>query len=139
MKKVNVIVNGTSYEVEVGDLNASPIAVSVNGKSYEVSLEGKAAPAPVKTAVPVKAPVPAPAAAPAATAGGNTLVAPMPGVIHKVLVKPGDTVTRGQEICYLEAMKMKNIIRAPKDGVIASVEVQNEQKVVFGAVIIRYA
>ena len=141
MKKLNLVVNGTSYEVEVGDLTASPVAVKVNGKPYDVSLEGaaapaKAAPAPARAAVPTPA---APAAPMVGAASGNMLVAPMPGVIHKVGVKPGDRVTRGQEICVLEAMKMKNIIRAPKDGVIASVEVVDDQKAVFGTVIIRYA
>lgn len=149
MNKFNISVNGTSYEVEVGDLAASPVDVMVNGKSYSVALEGgapvaaparptvvAAAPAPVVRSAPVVSAAPA---APAEAASGNVLTAPMPGVIRKVLVKAGDTVTRGQELCSLEAMKMKNIIRSPRDGVIASVEVLPDQKVVNGAVIVRYA
>jgi len=49
-----------------------------------------------------------------AQAGG--LEAPMPGKVIKVSVAEGDTVTRGQEILVVEAMKMENAIRAPRDG-----------------------
>jgi biotin carboxyl carrier protein len=68
----------------------------------------------------------APAAAAAATAGDNKcqfLYAPIPGAIVSVSVKPGDKVTRGQELISLEAMKMKNAIRATRDGCIATVHV----------------
>jgi biotin carboxyl carrier protein len=149
MNKFNISVNGTSYEVEVGDMAASPVEVMVNGKAYSVALDsGVSAAVPARTPlVAAAAPValraaPAAAAAPAApaeAASGNVLAAPMPGMIRKVVVKVGDKVTRGQELCTLEAMKMKNIIRSPRDGVIASVEVLPDQKVVNGAVIVRYA
>jgi biotin carboxyl carrier protein len=48
-------------------------------------------------------------------------------------------VTVKQQICALEAMKMKNIIRSTREGVVASVEVTEGQRVPFGAVIIRFA
>jgi glutaconyl-CoA decarboxylase len=144
MKKFNISVNGTSYEVEVGDLGASPVDVMVNGKSYSVALDSSApsaAPArPAAAAAPAPArAAPVVAAAPAEAASANVLTAPMPGVIRKIVVKAGDKVTRGQELCSLEAMKMKNILRSPRDGVIASVDVLPDQKVVNGAVIVRYA
>lgn len=44
------------------------------------------------------------------------LEAPMPGVVTRVLVAPGDAVTRGQPLVALEAMKMEHLIRAPRDG-----------------------
>jgi len=149
MNKFNISVNGTSYEVEVGDMAASPVEVLVNGKPYSVEMEGGVpAAAPVRTQAPAPAPVrtsPVPAAAAPAPAmsveapSSNVLTSPMPGVIRKVVVKAGDKVTRGQELCTLEAMKMKNIIRSPRDGVITSVEVLADQKVVNGAVIVRFA
>jgi glutaconyl-CoA/methylmalonyl-CoA decarboxylase subunit gamma len=144
-KMITVKVNGNPYEVEVGDLNSSPVSVSVNGKSYEIEFEGAAAPAvaqvaaPVKTTQPVKA-APAPAAAaPAVAAGADTISAPMPGTILDISVKPGDKVAVGQLICALEAMKMKNMIKSPRGGTVASVEVTSGQKVAFGTVIIRFA
>ena len=63
----------------------------------------------------------------------------MPGVILDIAVKAGDKVTAGMPICALEAMKMKNILRSPREGTVASVEVAEGQRVPFGAVIIRFA
>lgn len=47
----------------------------------------------------------------------------MPGNIQEVFVKQGDKVEAGQRLCTLEAMKMKNIIFAPMQGVIKSINV----------------
>jgi 3-methylcrotonyl-CoA carboxylase alpha subunit len=55
----------------------------------------------------------------AAAAGG--LEAPMPGVVTRVMVKAGESVKRGQPLVALEAMKMEHLIRAPRDGVVATI------------------
>ncbi len=44
------------------------------------------------------------------------MTAPMTGVVTRVLVEPGDPVTKGQPLVALEAMKMEHMIRAPRDG-----------------------
>ena len=54
----------------------------------------------------------------------NDILAPMPGIILEVDVKPGDTVKEGDSILILEAMKMENSIKCPKDGVIKAVLVE---------------
>ena len=46
----------------------------------------------------------------------------MPGKVISVNVKPGQEVQDGQEICVIEAMKMQNIIRAERDGVVKSIK-----------------
>lgn len=141
-KKINVKVNGNSYEVAVGDMNVNPVSVSVNGKEYQIEIsEAGGSATPQIAAAPVSAPVMKTTAAAATPAEpvANAVTAPMPGTILDITVKAGDTVTQGQIICALEAMKMKNMIRAPKAGTIASVDVTAGQKVGFGAVIIRYA
>lgn len=53
----------------------------------------------------------------------------MPGVILDINVHVGDEVKKGDSLCALEAMKMKSAIRAPKDGTVSKVEVQNGAKV----------
>ena len=53
----------------------------------------------------------------------------MPGVILDIAVHVGDSVKKGDPLCALEAMKMKSAIRAPKDGTVSKVEVQNSAKV----------
>jgi 3-methylcrotonyl-CoA carboxylase alpha subunit len=63
-------------------------------------------------------------------AGG--LVSPMPGRVRKTLVRPGDTVARGQVLLVLEAMKMEHSIRAPRDGVLKSLFVKEGDLVESG-------
>ena len=53
----------------------------------------------------------------------RTIVAPMPGRIVKVLVKPGEAVSARQPLVVVEAMKMENELRAPRDGVVAEIRV----------------
>ena len=48
------------------------------------------------------------------------LEAPMPGVVTRVMVKPGDEVKKGQPLVALEAMKMEHLIRSPRDGRVKS-------------------
>ncbi len=105
MKRYNITVNGTAYDVSVED---------ITGSSAPVQAAPKAAPAP--------------AAAPAApkvqgSAGSVKITAPMPGNILDIKIKTGDKVTRGQVVAVLEAMKMENDITAPQDGTVASVNV----------------
>ena len=110
MKKYNITVNGTTYEViveEAGSVASAPVYT---------------APAP-QAAAPAAAPAQKKPAA-AAPAGQTTVTAPMPGTVLEVKVSAGQSVKKGDVICVLEAMKMENDIPAPCDGVIASVSVQ---------------
>ena len=47
--------------------------------------------------------------------------APMPGVVTKILVAPGDVVTKGSPVLVLEAMKMEHQINAPHDGTVSAI------------------
>ena len=123
MKKYNVTVNGTTYEVVVEE---------VGGSSFK---------APAYTAPVVSAPTAAPApVAPKANTnvggGANTVNAPMPGTILDIKVSVGQSVKKGDVLCVLEAMKMENDIPAPCDGVIASINVQKGSSVSTSDVII---
>jgi biotin carboxyl carrier protein len=76
-------------------------------------------------------------AAAAGAAGTLEINSPIPGLVKAVLVKPGDSVTAGQTIIVLEAMKMENEIAAPHDGKVAAVEVKPGQTVAAGAALAR--
>ena len=67
---------------------------------------------------------------------GGGLEAPMPGVITRVMVAAGDTVTKGQPLVALEAMKVEHLIRAPRAGRIARVNVQPGEMVNGGVPVV---
>jgi biotin carboxyl carrier protein len=48
----------------------------------------------------------------------------MPGRVISIMVRPGDTVSAGQEVCVVEAMKMEQSIRSPQNGVVKEIRVQ---------------
>ena len=96
-------------------------------------------PAPV-AAAPASA-VPAPVAeAPAPEApAGEEIASPMVGTFYRksspespAFVEVGDTVSEGQTLCIIEAMKVMNEIKAEKSGVITEILVENAKPVEFG-------
>ena len=127
MRKFNVNVNGTLYEVEVEEIQAG-VAAAPARKPIPAAAPKAAAP---KAAAPKAAPA-RPAAAPA---GAETVKAPMPGNILEVRVKDGQAVQAGDVLFILEAMKMENEIMAPAAGTVSGVAVQKGSAVATGAVL----
>ena len=116
--RYSVVVNGSRYNVEVSEGFNDSIQVKsiteVEGKSVKNA----------KSAV--------------AGATENDIVASLPGAVHKILVSAGDHVKKGQAIVVLEAMKMEIEVKAPKDGVIGSIEVSKGQSVANNQVVARF-
>ena len=71
-------------------------------------------------------------------AGGNQIIAPMPGRIVLVKAKAGDTVEQGQELLVMEAMKMELALKAPRAGTIESVNAEQGEFVEADAVLVRF-
>jgi len=71
-----------------------------------------------------------------AQAGSGAVKAPMPGLVVKVLVESGNSVSAGQGLVVLEAMKMENEIKAAAAGVVETVSVRAGQAVEKGAVLV---
>ena len=67
----------------------------------------------------------------------GSLLAPMPGSVIRLGAGLGDTVTAGQPLVWLEAMKMEHTITAPADGVLTQLSVSVGQQVEVGAVLAR--
>lgn len=144
--KIRVTIDDQSFEVEVGDLKARPVSAVVDGEPFEVWPEEQSAEqiasalvqqrANTNGGTPVK-----PAVAPSpvgASASSNAVTAPIPGVIISINVKAGDTVSVGQDLLILEAMKMKNNIRASRAGKIAVVCVAPGDQVKRGQVLLEF-
>jgi glutaconyl-CoA/methylmalonyl-CoA decarboxylase subunit gamma len=117
--KIRVKVRGKDFEVEVEDLAVRPVIAIINGERFEVWPEGDqdstweeskgARPlsdSPIQPPVKPAQPLDLSAGSPA------DIRAPIPGVILSIHVEEGNTVQAGDELCVLEAMKMKNILHA---------------------------
>lgn len=72
----------------------------------------------------------------AAHAGPAPLIAPMPGLVVRVSVQPGDQVQAGQPLVVMEAMKMENELRSTSAGTVNTVRVQPGAVVEKGAVLV---
>jgi len=132
VKSYRVTINGRTYDVGIEDIHAAPVRATVDGEPYEVAIEESQ-----------DQPNPSPRGTPSVmektdVGGEQTITAPMPGTILSVRVTAGERVTREQELCILEAMKMKNSIKSPRDGVIASVEITEGQTVAHGDMLFEF-
>jgi biotin carboxyl carrier protein len=132
--KMRVKINNETYEVEIGDLKSRPILATIGEETFEVwPEEAEAIPVSPAPFSPVYAPAPVVSApAPTAARSEKTITAPIPGVILSFSVKEGDSIEAGQEVCILEAMKMKNAIRASRAGKITAIHVSTGQTVSHG-------
>ncbi|OOG50280.1 biotin carboxylase N-terminal domain-containing protein [Rhodanobacter sp. C01] len=72
-------------------------------------------------------------------AGGNQVIAPMPGRIVLVKAQAGDSVEQGQELLVMEAMKMELALKAPRAGTIESISATQGEFVEADAVLVRFA
>ncbi|MBK8555937.1 MAG: acetyl-CoA carboxylase biotin carboxyl carrier protein subunit [Lewinellaceae bacterium] len=68
----------------------------------------------------------------------NVLKAPMPGLVLEVMVKPGQTVEKGDNLLILEAMKMENVLKAQGDGTLKAVHVEKGQAVTKGLLLLEF-
>ena len=133
MNRYKVTVNGTAYDVLVEDMGGAQAAYAPVAQAAAPAVAPSAAPQPAA------APVPAPsaAAAPAPTpAGASVVEAPMPGKILKISVAVGASVSSGDVLLILEAMKMENEISAPAGGTVREIRAREGDSVNTGDVLI---
>lgn len=131
MKEYKYKINGTRFNVTVGDLVDNKVHVEVNGTPYDVELDKAPASAnKVSPLVKPKAPAAAPRtetgakviSKPAAPAGPGTAVkSPLPGTIMSINVTEGQAVKSGDTVCVLEAMKMENDIHCSVSGTVKKI------------------
>ncbi|MGN0520713.1 MAG: biotin/lipoyl-containing protein [Candidatus Fimenecus sp.] len=126
--KYIVSLNGKDYEVEVDELSEA-IVTNVTPTA------APAAPVPAAAPAPAAAPVAPAPAAPAVTGTGTPVVAPMPGTILSVNVSEGQSVSAGDVLFVLEAMKMENEIVAPVSGTVTKVAASKGSTVATDAVL----
>ncbi len=116
----SVLMDGVSYLAQARGTGAS-VTVDVDGSVFDIEITDPRAPRR-KTGAP-------------AGEGRQTIVAPMPGKIVRLLVSEGDTVEPGQGIVVIEAMKMQNELKALRAGVVTALSVAEGATVSAGEVL----
>ncbi len=128
-KKLRITVEGKAYIVTVEELEdgveslASPAVLTH-------------AAAPVAAAPRVAAPAAAPAAAAGTASGPGDVVAPLGGVLQSVIVAVGQSVTVGDKVAVVEAMKMNTVIVASRTGKVTKIAATVGSAVEQGQVIL---
>jgi pyruvate carboxylase subunit B len=130
LRKFNVFVEDTYFEVGVEEIGGAPV-VSYIQPAKPVA----AAPAPAPAATKPAPAAPAAAAPAAAPVDGTPINAPMPGMIVRFDKNVGDVVSKGETVVILEAMKMENALASPVDGTIKAINFKSSDSVPKGAVL----
>ena len=138
--------NPAAFEPIPGQESTSAVATTEQGEEiYTVSVEGQSYTVTVSAGGDITGLVPLNgAAAPEShgdvtVSGGESIVAPLGGIICKVLVKPGQKVKVGDTLCVLEAMKMETEISTFKAGTVVAVDIQVGDSVAVGDVLLTIA
>ncbi|QHS62273.1 biotin/lipoyl-containing protein [Chitinophaga agri] len=123
----SVILDGKSYVAQVTkiDRDTKMVTIVIDQQEYEVTIEEPIdqllAEMGMKDALNRKV---------------NDMKAPMPGLILKVLVEPGQSIKKGDPVLILEAMKMENVFKAAADAVVKEVKVKERTAVEKGEVLV---
>jgi biotin carboxyl carrier protein len=128
-RSVHVLYNHKSYMVELVDLNEEEgtQSIKVNGNLYTVSIKDEFDLLLKRLGLDKGL--------------SNTIrdvKAPMPGLVLKILVEEGATVSKGDNLLVLEAMKMENIIKSPTAGQIKKILVNQGDKIEKNTVLVQF-
>jgi biotin carboxyl carrier protein len=120
----SILYNGRSYELLI-EAERFTYGVTLRGERFDVQVEDERTRRLNMGRKMISIPE-----------GEMAITAPIPGLIVKILVEPGDAIADEQPLVILEAMKMENEIRAVRSGVIKSVAVQPGERVEQNAVLL---
>ena len=118
---LSFIINNKSYDVIIEDAKS----VSIEGELYEVLVEDEKQRKVREISKKIHY-----------HEEKLAITAPMPGLIVKVEAKVGDRVKAGHGLIIMEAMKMQNELRAPKDGIVKEILVKEGMSVNWGDTLI---
>ena len=126
----HILHQNRSYSAEVLNLNADEKTVDlrINGHLHTVQLKDRFDLLLEKMGM-----------SNAVSAKVNTLKAPMPGLIVGINVAVGDTISKGDSVLILEAMKMENNLKAPGDGTVKAIRAIKGDRVEKGQVLVEFS
>ncbi|MEX1189955.1 MAG: acetyl-CoA carboxylase biotin carboxyl carrier protein subunit [Bacteroidia bacterium] len=123
----NVIYKGKSFNIILESREGDLFCLKINGKKVEVSTKDKMALLLESMGLNI-----------VTEQKINLVKAPMPGLVLRTLVNPGDAVKKGDALLVLEAMKMENMIKSPSDAVVSKVSVKLGQAVEKNQILIEF-
>ena len=137
MRKYSYTINGAAYDVRIDSIQNGVAKVNVNGLDFDVQIHGNLCEEDLTNSQPSSNLPPRVEASDRANEAntsessplggirggleGEPILAPLPGVITKILVAAGQKVKKGDTVLVLEAMKMENNIQAEHDGTVTAV------------------
>jgi biotin carboxyl carrier protein len=122
VKRYQITVDGHAFDVRVlGDPQQERVQVEVDG--IAMTVDARTLPLQHDEATVSSDPPPPSASTQSQVVPRGTLEAPLPGEIKSIAVRAGQLVEVGDELLVIEAMKMDNVIRAPRAGSIGAVHV----------------
>lgn len=123
----HLIKDGKNYNAELIDIDFSQkrIQLKINGSRYDVQLADQYDQLIKKLGL-----------SSTISQQVKAINAPMPGLVLKVLVKPGQAITKGEPLLVLEAMKMENVLKSPSDGKVEKVHIETGAAVDKGQLLI---
>lgn len=124
---LSVLYNGKSYTaiLEKVDKSAKEITLQINGTAHKIAVREPIDQLLTSMGLDLKA-----------MQKVEPVKAPMPGMILKVLVTPGQQIQKGDGLLILEAMKMENVLKATGNATVKGIRVEERTAVEKGAVLI---
>lgn len=150
MRQYEITLNGRTFDVRLlSDPLQEQVEVEVDGEAFTVEV-GVTAVGEDLAAVPP--PPRAEGAAPMSMArasqgreaiepvppSGKAVSAPLPGVIKSIAVRPGQQVSAGDPLLVIEAMKMDNVLRAGRAGIVETIHITAGRQVGHGELLLEY-
>jgi len=125
----HIIKDHKGYNATLISFNAEEktMVLNVNGNDYEISIKDKNDLLLQQLGINLKS-----------SSAVQFIKAPMPGLIIQVSTSVGDEVKKGDSLLILEAMKMENVIKSPRDGKIKKVNIQLKQPVEKNQVMLEF-
>lgn len=138
MKQFKFTIHGNDYAVDVIGIDENIATLEVNGTPYEVEIHKttKASKTPRVIAPSVKEPS-RPEIEKRERGDAHPIVAPLPGSVLEIRVKPGDIIEKGQVLMIMEAMKMENKVMADRKGVVEDIPVKVGDAVLQGDILVQ--
>lgn len=140
-EKANYAIDDKPIDADTAQVTPGVYSVLIGGESYEVRVEKRGAGLQVHVSGrEITAEVIDPrkwrrSGSGVETEGKQQVIAPMPGKVVRVFVKPGEAVEAGQGLGVIEAMKMQNEIRSPKSGAVERLLISVGQTVNAGDIL----